>query len=480
MFEYLYKDDVLIATHTDITDEGQTVVVKQFSTTAVNYSDKTHHVTNKIPVSIDDTIQYSGLIPGQTYEAFGEIHLVRNGTDMGVYVDQYGNEAVASVTFSASDSGNGDVIVPFDFGEGNLDKDDKLVVFETIYIVNGDQKEYIGEHKDINDADQTITVTDSEVGGVEIQTTATADGEKSFVAGTDATIVDTVIINGVRKIAGEECVLEGELHIKNNGIDGGTIGSVVRREFTVPLRTESVVELEMIFSGIDLKQYPVGTEFVVFEKLYRVNDGEEILLAEHADIEDTDQTVSVVAVKPSIKTTATGENGLSKVVKTSENVKIVDTVTYTNLVPGKEYTLKGTLHLVNEGKDEEILKTEYATFIPTSANGTIKVTFTIDTSTLKGRSLVVFEDLFEGSVIVASHSDIKDKDQTVVVENDVKPVPTSTPTPTPSGETITSVSTPSGLPSYLQNTGTGYGVFVAAGFLVVAVIGLIVINKPKK
>ena len=472
VFEYLYKGELLIAKHEDIADEDQTVVVKQFSTTAVNYYGKAKTISNKRPAAVDDTIQYSGLTAGQTYEAVGEMRLVRGGVDMGTYIDADGKEVTSSVKFTAAAGGSGNVVVPFDFIARNLIKDDKVVVFETIYLMHGEDREYIGEHKDINDKDQTVTVVDHEESDVEIHTTATVNGEKSFVAGTNATIKDYVEILDSDKIAGLRCVLEGELHIRKNGADGGKVGNVIRKDFTVPIRAETPYLVEMEFTGIDLKSYPAGTEFVVFEKLYRLDGGIEVLLAEHADIDDEDQTVTAVESKPSIRTTATGENGKTKIVSAAKDVKIVDTVTYENLIPGKEYTLTGSLHLIKNGKDEKILQTENLTFKPTSANGSVKITFTVDTSALNGRRLVVFEELYEGRVKVASHADINDKDQTVTVEDDVKPTPTPTPKPTPTP-------TP-GLPSYEQNTGTGYGVFAAFGLMVAAAVGLAVMYRKKK
>ena len=50
---------------------------------------------------------------------------------------------------------------------------------------------------------------------------------------------------------------------------------------------------------------------------------------------------------------------------------------------------------------------------PTTASGTVDVTFTLDASQLAGKSIVIFEKLFQGDTEVAAHEDIEDEGQTV-------------------------------------------------------------------
>ena len=76
-------------------------------------------------------------------------------------------------------------------------------------------------------------------------------------------------------------------------------------------------------------------------------DGKE--LAVHADIEDENQTVKVKV--PEIGTQATVDG--KKEITASGRVKIEDTVSYKNLTPGKEYTVKGVL--MNKATGEPLL-----------------------------------------------------------------------------------------------------------------------------
>ena len=100
-------------------------------------------------------------------------------------------------------------------------------------------------------------------------------------------------------------------------------------------------------------------------------------------------------------------------------VKVVDKVTYKNLVPGKEYTISGKLMDQKTGKAALVDKKELtaqAKFTPGHASGSIELTFTFKADELGGKNLVAFEELYLGNTLVASHTDIKDEAQTVTLE----------------------------------------------------------------
>ena len=119
---------------------------------------------------------------------------------------------------------------------------------------------------------------------------------------------------------------------------------------------------------------------------------------------------------PTLKTTATDKTDGDKSLASSGMVTITDKVCYTNLKPGKEYTLTGTLMdkatgepLMAEGKPVTASKT----FTPDQADGCENVDFTIDASMLAGKTTVVFERLEHDGQTIAVHTDINDEDQTV-------------------------------------------------------------------
>ena len=153
------------------------------------------------------------------------------------------------------------------------------------------------------------------------------------------------------------------------------------------------------------------TDVVVFESLYR----EDVEIAVHADIEDEGQSVKVYV--PEIKTTASIDG--KKEITTAGKVTIEDVVSYTNLIPGTEYTIRGTL--MNKATGEvftvngETITAEVK-FTPKGRNGEVKVKFVFDASGItKSTSLVVFESLYRDDVKITTHKDIEDKDQTVTI-----------------------------------------------------------------
>lgn len=126
---------------------------------------------------------------------------------------------------------------------------------------------------------------------------------------------------------------------------------------------------------------------------------------------------------PKIQTEFTDLQG-SHDIEPDKEVKLHDTVAYNNLTPGKEYTMTMTIHVVGtDGKDEGELKdkdgkpvTASVTFTPESPNGTVEVPYTINTSSLEGKSIVAFESLTKDGKEVATHADINDKGQTINVK----------------------------------------------------------------
>lgn len=116
------------------------------------------------------------------------------------------------------------------------------------------------------------------------------------------------------------------------------------------------------------------------------------------------------------KATVEGE----KEVDPLDKVTLTDTVSYTGLVPGKEYKVTGVLmdketgeKLLVDGKEI----TAETVFVPETKNGSVDVTFIFDATGLHGKEIVVFEDLYRENVLLATHTDINDEGQTVKIKN---------------------------------------------------------------
>lgn len=270
-------------------------------------------------------------------------------------------------------------------------------------------------HIQINENEQVIEITAVNDKIPEIGTKAEVDGKKKICATEVFTLTDTVSYKHL--IPGKEYVLKGVLMDKSTGkpliIDGEEIHS--ETVFT-PENPLGEVTVKFTFDSKFIKQ---NTDIVVFENLYR--EGKE--LAVHADIEDEGQTVT--AEVPEIGTKATVEG--KKEIIVSDRVVIEDIVSYKNLTPGKEYTIKGILMDKATGKPFEIdgkTVTSEVTFTPEKPSGEIKVSFTFDASTIKKTTnLVAFETLYREGVEIAVHADIDDKGQTVTVIPPAPPVP---------------------------------------------------------
>lgn len=147
-----------------------------------------------------------------------------------------------------------------------------------------------------------------------------------------------------------------------------------------------------------------------------LNDSTGELLAEHADNDDPEQTVRF----PQIQTTAQSAMGDSELAL-STNAKAQDVVTYKGLQPKGAYRLEGTIHLVEEdGSDAGTLRREDGSEVktqkdlsPEASDGNTTLEFEIDTTKLAGRTVVVFERLYKGESLVATHEDIGDERQSL-------------------------------------------------------------------
>ena len=137
-------------------------------------------------------------------------------------------------------------------------------------------------------------------------------------------------------------------------------------------------------------------------------------------VSESEQVIGMTVVNdriPEIGTKATVDG--KKEVTASDRVKIEDIVSYKNLTPGKEYTVKGVL--MNKATGEPLLADgkeirSFFTFKPDKPDGEINITFVFDASGLKtATEIVVFETLYRDGTEIAAHADIKDEGQTVKI-----------------------------------------------------------------
>ncbi len=349
------------------------------------------------------------------------------GTIKGLKVDRETEKTIEGALFGLFKSDE------TEFTEDNailtaLSDKDGIFTFENIpygnWIVKELQpaKDYLStddiHHITVSENEQIIQITAVNDRIPELKTTATVDGEKEICATETFTLVDTVEYQHL--IPNKEYMLKGVLMDKKTGKELIINGETVTAKTTfIPSEPSGTATVEFVF---DAKYIKADTDIVVFESLYK--DGKE--LAVHADINDEGQTITVKV--PEIKTTAKA-NG-KKEITAKDEITIDDTVKYTNLTPGKEYKIVGTLMDKSTGKPFKIdgkPVTSEMVFTPEKSSGKVTVSFTFDSTAIKETTeLVVFETLYREGVEITVHADIDDEGQTVKINI---PVPEKPSTP---------------------------------------------------
>lgn len=392
--------------HVHVTTDGEVIEIKvvndripELGTTATTEEEKQTHPYETI--TIEDEVEYKHLIPGKEYTIKGI--LMNKATGEPFLVN--GAEVRSEVTFIPTEP-SGKVIATFTFDGSDITENTDIVVFESIYK-DGIE---LAVHADIEDEGQTVTVLAPKVG-----TTATVDGEKEINATEVFTLEDMVSYENL--IPGKEYTLKGVLMDKTTGEPLLLNGEEIRSEITfIPETFSGEITVSFTF---DSKFIKADTDIVVFESLYE--NGVE--MAAHTDIEDKGQTVTVHVPEIGTQATANGE----KEVTAEGKITIDDIISYRNLTPGKEYTVKGVLMNKATGEPfivngEEIYSE--LTFIPETPNGEVIVSFTFDAKYITAKTeIVVFETLYRESVEIATHADIEDKGQTVTLIPTVPDIP---------------------------------------------------------
>lgn len=393
-------------------------------------------------VTIVDSVSLDGLEKGQSYQLVG--WQMDKAANAELLVN--GARVEAETTFTA-DRETMEIEMEFTFDAAALAGKD-LVTFEELYLLPEDgEPELVAQHKDIEDEGQTVSITEREIS---IHTTATdPEGAKELTAGKELTIVDKVRLDGLEK--GVSYRLVGWQMVKEEQAELLIDGKRVESDLTFTAEDSSMeLELTFTFNGKEL----AGKSLVTFEELYDLTNPEEPeKVAEHTDLEDDGQTVTIKEREITIHTNAADKETGKKVIDPKETVTIVDTVTIEGMEVGTEYLLKGWQMDKETGEklliDGQPVETEYR-FTAEDSNMEIQIEFTFNASALAGKSLVTFEELYdltnpEEPEKVTEHTDLEDEGQTVTVSEE--PEEPKTPEEPETPETPETPQTP-------QNPGT--------------------------
>ena len=406
VYETLTLEDVEVAEHKDINDEGQTIHIPAAQTTAADDSSKINVSEAKKEVSVTDTVAYRNLVPGKEYTVRGKALDKETGEPL---TDADGNELVSTAKFTAA-SADGSVDVRFTF-DGTAMAGRSVVFFENVYYTD----KLIAVHADIDDEAQTVHIP--------LIFTSVKDKDTDShmsLAGSDVTLTDTVAYRNL--VPGKTYTISGTLMDQRTGkavtVNGKSVTSSA--DFTPDTADgETKVDFHFNTKGLD------DTTVVVFEKMFYG----KAEIAAHEDINDKGQTIYI----PSVKTTAIDEKTATKLTLAEKDIHIVDKVAYRNLVPGEKYTVTGTAIDKTTGKplkdDAGKDVTAKASFKAEKANGTVDVAFVFDGSTLAGKTVVMYENIYYNNKLVGVHADISDEAQIIYVPS-VKTTATDTKTET--------------------------------------------------
>ena len=364
-------------------------------------------------VTIIDTVALDGLKKDTKYQLKGWEMVKSENAEL--LID--GKRVENDLTFTAKDS-KMEVQITFTFNASQL-AGKELVTFEELYdVTNPDEPVKVAEHKDIEDDGQTVTIEERVI---DIHTKACdkATGDKMILASKDITIVDTVSLAGLEK--GTKYQLKGWEMVKSENAELLIDGKRVENDLTFTAKDSKMeVQIAFTFNASQL----AGKELVTFEELYDVtNPDEPVKVAEHKDIEDDGQTVTIEERVIDIHTKACDKATGDKMILASKDITIVDTVALAGLEKDTKYQLKGwemvkseNSELLIDGKSVE----NELTFIAEDSEMEMQLSFTFNASELAEKELVTFEELYDVTnpdkpVKVAEHKDIENDRQTVAI-----------------------------------------------------------------
>ncbi len=157
VFEDLYSQDKLIASHNDINDRNQSVVFIDIHTIATADLEKEIQLnpngSNK-NITIVDTVFYQGLTVGKEYQLKGR--LIDKFTEKPFLSNQ--KEVVSLLSFTPKEE-RGEIQVEFIINSNDLKEGHDIVVYENLYRDNN----LIAVHEDVNDMNQTIKVSEFDI-----------------------------------------------------------------------------------------------------------------------------------------------------------------------------------------------------------------------------------------------------------------------------------------------------------------------------
>ncbi|MEJ4099020.1 VaFE repeat-containing surface-anchored protein [Corynebacterium mastitidis] len=412
--------------------------------------------------TVNDTVTYTDLVPGKEYTL--EAQLVDKANASRVL-------GSGSTSFTADASGSGKVVVPIRVNDDVRSPVASAVAFETLKssdreaqnnraerLTDGSRPsgDVIADHKDINDTAQTVTSAELKSARIELkkyigdQEFAGSEKPQSGAAGSPG-VIDAQNVDTAYEAKKDQDLTvtfavtnTGDLDLKNvrvsdqlitgEGFASSDLSAISPEKqdiakgetkfFTATLKAPAAGKIH----GDKAKADGVPVDEQGRETPYTDGDGNEREPGTPVESnEDPAYAKTPEPRKPEIATKAEFAEGVTRV---KAGVTVNDTVTYTDVVPGKQYTLEA--QLVDKADASKVLGTGSTSFtadesgsgevlVPIAVSDDVEgsVAAAVAFETLKSSDKEAQENkaecLPEGSAddVIAEHKDINDEAQTV-------------------------------------------------------------------
>lgn len=485
-FVEVYDGGTLVYDHKDQSDVQETVIIPEVKTQLK--SQDTNHNTNTGGAStFIDTVNYTNLLPNTSYKIITKFMDAATGA---VAKDANGKNMISEQSpFVTGDSPNGSFEVKVKF---NLPSNSSVyAAFEEIYIEVGEEGSGnwvpVAAHQDLTDDNQKTVTTTGNTYAKDVKTDTNVSFAEQFVEITDTIHYENLIPNqkylirsslinketgtviyddsGVEQekemtFVAEENIEAGR-YVANKPYQGddysdtkGEVEGVVKPDGTFEGEFEGTITYTKpgyaygdilpgnhidggVIFKVDASELE-GYTVVVYEEIYQINDdGSMTLIMSETDPNNEQQSIHF----PKIRTNAIDKDTKTSIAMSGDGTSvIVDTISYENVIPGLTYEIQGRVidrkktletgsEVVATGTDGKPAKNS-VTITPTSSNGTVDLSFDIDTAkyaddlkTYKGAVFVVYEEMYvvqrydgdDARSIVAEHTNIDDENQTIYI-----------------------------------------------------------------
>lgn len=444
IFQTLYDDKKVLLEACDASDIRETIYFPKLQTYSTGENGSKNIAAND-KLYIKDIISYEGLAPKKDYTVYGTLHYLDDAGVEHTLQKKDGTPVSASKTITPTrENGTFELIFTCNKDEIDLQNIHKLVAFEELYFDN----KLVGKHTDIQSEDQSVYIPSIKTKLRETKT----NSQFLNTFNKKISLIDSIQYDNL--IPGEQYFLLGKLMNKQSGKmlknDDKEITSITS---FIPTQSNGTVYVKFEFDGAKIKELQQGTNpsLVAYEYLYSTHNNINLVIAQHTDIEDVEQTIVTVSGKTSLS----DDTGKKDPLSFDKQVKLIDKVSYHNLIVGKKYTVTGKLY--KDISDATKLEKEYVvtdhngrkcvpvldrngnpvtgsnSFIADKSDGEVTVSFTFHPEILgkteKNIKVVAFEEMTvnsEKNHIIFSHKDINDKEQTItfiktIVKDKIKP-----------------------------------------------------------